>query len=144
MAIGSAAATMGTAFVAQSIDRGHQVVKQVAVRAPESSTLLRRLGGTGASGPSASSVDADASSAPTEVVGRSGPQGGSARRDDRNGIDARPPAAETERLEISATADTPATQRLEASTAPMPTPGARGRSARRAAGVLLARHRRNA
>ena len=78
VAIGSAAATMATAFVAQSIDRGHQVVKQVAVRAPESSTLLRRLGGTEASGPSASSVDADASSPPTEVVGQSGPKGSGA------------------------------------------------------------------
>ena len=50
VAIGSAAATMATAFVAQSIERGHQAVKQVVVRAPESSTLLRKLGGTGASG----------------------------------------------------------------------------------------------
>jgi hypothetical protein len=131
VAIGSAAATMGTAFVAQSIDRGHQVVKQVAVRAPESSTLLRRLGGTGASRPSASSVDADASSAPTEVVGRSGPQGGSAPETIEMGSTAAP-AAETERLEISATADTPATQHLQASTAPMTTPG-RQAAARRAA-----------
>jgi hypothetical protein len=122
VAIGSAAATMGTAFVAQSIDRGHQVVKQVAVRAPESSTLLRRLGGTGASRPSDSSVDADASSAPTEVVGQSGPQGGSAPETIEM-ASAAAPAAETERLEISATADTPATQRLQATTAPMTTPG---------------------
>ena len=48
VAIGSAAATMATAFVAQSIERGHQAVKQVVVRAPETSTLLRKLGGTGA------------------------------------------------------------------------------------------------
>ena len=51
VAIGSAAATMGTALVAQSIDRGHEAVKQVAVRVPEPSTLLRKLGGTGVSGP---------------------------------------------------------------------------------------------
>ena len=44
VAIGSAAATMGTAFVAQSIERGHEAVKQVVVRAPETSTLLRKLG----------------------------------------------------------------------------------------------------
>ena len=47
VAIGSAAATIGTAFVAQSIDRGHEAVKQVAVRAPETSTLLRKLGAPG-------------------------------------------------------------------------------------------------
>jgi hypothetical protein len=50
VAIGSAAATFGTAVVAQSIERGHQAVKQVVVRVPETSTLLRRLGGTGAAG----------------------------------------------------------------------------------------------
>jgi hypothetical protein len=122
VAIGSAAATMATAFVAQSIDRGHQVVKQVAVRAPESSTLLRRLGGTGASGPSASSVDAEASSAPTEVVGQSGPKGGGAPETIEMASTAAP-AAETGRLEISAAADTPATQRLQATTTAMTTPG---------------------
>jgi hypothetical protein len=123
VAIGSAAATMATAFVAQSIDRGHQVVKQVAVRAPESSTLLRRLGGTGASGPSASSVDADASSAPTEVVG-----GGAPETIEMASTAA--PVAETERLEISAAADSPATQRLHATTTPM-TPPLRQAAARR-------------
>ena len=76
VAIGSAAATMATAFVAQSIERGHQAVKQVVVRAPETSTLLRKLGGTGASGGATSS--ADASSAPTEVVGRPEPDGSGA------------------------------------------------------------------
>jgi hypothetical protein len=50
VAIGSAAATFGTAFLAQSIDRGHDVVKQVVVRVPESTPLLRRLGGTQATG----------------------------------------------------------------------------------------------
>ena len=49
VAIGSAAATFGTALVAQSIERGHEAVKQVVVRAPESSPLLRKLGGTGTS-----------------------------------------------------------------------------------------------
>ena len=126
VAIGSAAATMATAFVAQSIDRGHQVVKQVAVRAPESSTLLRRLGGTGASGPSASSVDPDASSAPTEVVGQSGPKGvGAAETIEMASTAA--PADETERLEISATTGTPGTQRLTAmsTSTPSPAPAAR-------------------
>ncbi len=60
VAIGSAAATFGTAVVAQSIERGHQAVKQVVVRVPETSTLLRRLGGTGAAGV-AQSVPADPS-----------------------------------------------------------------------------------
>src|SRR3984957_17063778 len=126
VAIGSAAATMGTALVAQSIDRGHQVVKQVAVRAPESSTLLRRLGGTGASGPSTSSVDADASSAPTEVVGQSEPKGGSAPETVQMASTAAP-AGETERVEIAATSETPATQRPQATTASSTTrPTARG------------------
>lgn len=50
VAIGSGAATFGTAFVSQSIEHGHKVVKQVVVRVPESATLLRRFGGTAASG----------------------------------------------------------------------------------------------
>jgi hypothetical protein len=115
VAIGSAAATMATALVAQSIERGHQAVKQVAVRAPETSTLLRKLGGTRASGASASSVDA--SSAPTEEVGRSEPQGVSAPETVEM-ASTPAPAGETERLEISATAATPATQRLRATTTP--------------------------
>ena len=125
VAIGSAAATMATAFVAQSIDRGHQVVKQVAVRAPDSSTLLRRLGGTGPSGAAASSVDPDESSAPTEVVGQSGPQGARAPETIEMASSAAP-AADTERLEISATTETPATQRLQATSTP-----ARATAARR-------------
>jgi hypothetical protein len=120
VAIGSAAATMATAFVAQSIDRGHQAVKQVAIRAPESSSLLRRLGGTGASGDSASSVDA--SSAPTEVVGQPTPQGG----DDADTVEMTSTAAatgaagaaETERVPSPVAADAPATQRLQAATPP--------------------------
>jgi hypothetical protein len=127
VAIGSAAATMGTAFVAQSIERGHDAVKQVAVRVPESSTLLRKLGGTGVSGPSASSVEA--SSAPTEVVGQAHP-GASEPGQSEPGHESESeaetiemastaaPVAETQRLEISATADAPATERLVASTSP--------------------------
>ncbi len=128
VAIGSAAATMATAFVAQSIDRGHEAVKQVAIRAPQSSSLLRRLGGTGPSGDSASSVDA--SSAPTEVVGQPVPQGGgdadtvemtsTAARTDATG------AAETERVPSPVAADAPATQRLQA-----PPPPPTGRTPRR-------------
>ena len=114
VAIGSAAATLGTAFVAQSIDRGHEAVKQVAVRAPESSTLLRKLGGTATSSPSTASVDAV--SAPTEVVGR--PQPGSGDQDTNVMSSTALPAAETERLEISAAADAPAAERLQASTEP--------------------------
>lgn len=117
VAIGSAAATMATAFVAQSIDRGHQAVKQVAIRVPESSSLLRRLGGTGASGDSASSVDA--SSAPTEVVGQSAPQaGGDADTVGMTSTAAASGAAETERVPSPVTADAPATQRLRAATPP--------------------------
>jgi hypothetical protein len=116
VAIGSAAATMGTALVAQSIERGHQAVKQVAVRVPETSTLLRKLGGTGTSGPSTSSVDA--SSVPTEVVG--GPQPGSGADETIEMASTTVPAAETERLEISAATDAPATEHLQASTMPAP------------------------
>jgi hypothetical protein len=137
VAIGSAAATMGTAFVAQSIDRGHEAVKQVAVRVPESSTLLRKLGGTGVSAPAASTVDA--SSAPTEVVGQAQPgasnPGQSASGKSASGHESEAetvemestaaPVAETQRLEISAAADAPATERLVASTSPTRAPTAR-------------------
>ena len=109
VAIGSAAATMATALVAQSIERGHEAVKQVVVRAPEASTLLRKLGGTGASGGSAASAEA----APTQVVGRSAPEDG--RRAETVQMESvAAPVGETERLEISATADAPATERLRA------------------------------
>jgi hypothetical protein len=50
VAIGSIAATTGTALVFQSIERTNQAVKQVVVRVPDSSKLLRRLGGTKAAG----------------------------------------------------------------------------------------------
>ncbi len=82
VAIGSAAATMATAFVAQSIERGHQAVKQVAVKAPETATLLRKLGGTGVSG----DTQSQASSAPTEVV-RSRHAGRGGYRDRQDGVD---------------------------------------------------------
>ncbi|HEY5383670.1 MAG TPA: hypothetical protein VIJ56_00410 [Acidimicrobiales bacterium] len=119
VAIGSAAATMGTAFVAQSIERGHEAVKQVAVRVPESSTLLRKLGGTGVTGPTASSVDA--SSTPTEVVGQAQPGAQPGHEGDAETVEmasTASPVAETQRLEISAAADAPATERLVASTSP--------------------------
>ena len=114
VAIGSAAATMATALVAQSIERGHEAVKQVVVRAPETSTLLRKLGGTGASGGTAGS----ATTAPMRAVGRPGPEdGGSAETVQMESVAA--PVGETGRLEISAVADAPATERLRATTAPM-------------------------
>jgi hypothetical protein len=50
VAIGSVAATTGSALLFQSIERTNQAVKQVVVRAPESSKLLRRLGGTATAG----------------------------------------------------------------------------------------------
>jgi hypothetical protein len=120
VAIGSAAATMATALVAQSIERGHEAVKQVVVRAPEASTLLRKLGGTGASGRTAASAE----TAPTRVVGRSAPEdGGRAETVQMESVGA--PVGETERLEISAMADAPATERLRATTAPMRPAGTR-------------------
>ncbi len=122
VAIGSAAATTATALVTQSIERGHEAVKQVVVRAPETSTLLRKLGGTGASG----STAASASTAPTQVVGRSVPDdGGSAETHEMESVGS--PVGETERLEISAVADAPVTERLRATTAPMrPAAGRQG------------------
>jgi len=114
VAIGSAAATMATALVAQSIERGHEAVKQVVVRAPETSTLLRKLGSTGASGDTAAS----ASTAPMQVVGQSGSDdGGTAETVPMESVGS--PVGETERLEISAVADAPATERLRATTTPM-------------------------
>jgi hypothetical protein len=115
VAIGSAAATTATALVTQSIERGHEAVRQVVVRAPETSTLLRKLGGTGASGGAASSVDA--SSAPTEAVRQVGPEGGP-EAETAEMESAAAPVGATERLEISAVADAPATERLRATTAP--------------------------
>jgi hypothetical protein len=50
VAIGSIAATMGTVLIFQSIERTNTAVKQVVVRVPDSSRLLRRLGGTKAAG----------------------------------------------------------------------------------------------
>jgi hypothetical protein len=50
VAIGSIAATTGTALVFQSIERTNKAMKQVVVRVPDRSKLLRRLGGTKAAG----------------------------------------------------------------------------------------------
>jgi hypothetical protein len=61
VAIGSAAATSGTALVAQSIERGHKKMQQV-VRVPDRSVLLRRIGFTGTSG------DADVTTAPAHAA----------------------------------------------------------------------------
>jgi hypothetical protein len=127
VAIGSMAATFGTALVAQSIERGQHAVKQVA-RVPESSTLLRRLGGTRASGGAAASVDA--SSAPTEAVRQQRPDGG-AGAETAEMESAAAPAGETERLEISAVADAPATERLRATTLPMQPAAGRVAASRR-------------
>ncbi len=117
VAIGSAAATMGTAVVAQSIERGQNAVKQVVVRAPESSSLLRKLGGTDASGGAASSVDVSAT--PTEAVATEG-----AGDETVEMQSAAAPLDRTGRLEISAEADAPAAERLQATTHPA-VPGGR-------------------
>ena len=47
VAIGSAAATMATALVAQSIERGHEAVKQVVVRAPGVGDVAAQAGRNG-------------------------------------------------------------------------------------------------
>jgi hypothetical protein len=122
VAIGSAAATIGSALVMQSIERGQHAVKQVAVRVQDGSTapLLRRLGGTASSGEAASSP---ADAAPTQVVG---PAAEETAKMESGGAS----ADETNRLEISAVADAPVTERLEAETVPVPTHAAAGTDGR--------------
>jgi hypothetical protein len=66
VAIGSVAATTGSALLFQSIERTNQAVKQVVVRAPESS-VLRRLGGTTTAGVT-ESEPADASALTEETT----------------------------------------------------------------------------
>jgi hypothetical protein len=119
VAIGSMAATMGTALVAQSIERGQKVVKQAVVRVPEgpTSTLLRRVGGTGAAGGATSSVDGGQKEPePTEVVGAVGEET----------TEMEPTAAfvnATAREEVpaaEAAALAPVTARFEAETVPLP------------------------
>ena len=85
VAIGSAAATIGTALVAQSIERGHEAVRQVVVRAPEDS-VLRKLGGTAVGGASAASVDE--SSVPTEAVASAAASGAQDVTDETAQMDA--------------------------------------------------------
>jgi hypothetical protein len=117
VAIGSMAATMGTALVAQSIERGQKVVKQAVVRVPEgpTSTLLRRMGGTGAAGGATSSVDGGRKEPePTEVAGAVGEET----------TEMEPTAAfvnATERVDVpAAEADAPVTARFGAETVPLP------------------------
>jgi hypothetical protein len=113
VAIGSTVATIGTALVAQSIERGHEAVKQVVVRAPDTSTLLRKLGGTGASGDAASTQQQ--SGAPTGAVA-------AASRAGDDTVEMASTAAsldEGETLEVSAVTDAPPTEVLEASTTPV-------------------------
>jgi hypothetical protein len=75
VAIGSVAATVGTALLFQSIERTRTAVQQVVLRAPDGTRLLNRLGGTNAAGvtrseaagvpPSTSAGETD-DAAPTE------------------------------------------------------------------------------
>jgi hypothetical protein len=117
VAVGAAAATLGTALVAQSIERGHEAVKQAVERAPDSSSLLRRLGGTAATGAPTSSAPPPSSPASPASSVKSGVRAGETQRMES----AAAPAETTRRLEISAVADAPAPERLQASTMPGPT-----------------------
>lgn len=72
VAIGSVAATMGSALLFQSIERTHDAVKQVVVRVPDSTTLLRRLGHTKAAGITES--EPAGGTAPAEVTATSAVQ----------------------------------------------------------------------
>ncbi len=60
VAIGSVAATTGSAFLFQSIEHTQKAVKQVVVRVPDRPSLLRRLGGTRAAGVTDSAPPASA------------------------------------------------------------------------------------
>jgi hypothetical protein len=127
VAIGSMAATLGTALVSQSLERGQKVVKQAAVRVPEgpTSTLLRRMGGTGAAGGTTSSVD-DAGAGvaepePTEVAGTVGDETTQMKPATAAGVGVG--AGATERVEVVPAADVgadePVTEPFEATTAPL-------------------------
>ncbi len=117
VAIGSMAATLGTALVLQSIEHGQQAVKQAVVRVPEgpTSSLLRRIGGTGAAGGATSSVDGGPKEPePTEVVGAVG----------ENATETAPAVRyrdATERVEVPAAdvEDADATERFGAATTPL-------------------------
>jgi hypothetical protein len=110
VAIGSTVATIATALVAQSIERGHEAVKQVVVRAPESSSLLRKLGGTVVGGAAASSLEQ--SGAPTEAAAAT-----SGSADQTAEMTSSPAAIHgAETLEVSAVTDAPPTEMLVAST----------------------------
>ncbi|HTU36996.1 MAG TPA: hypothetical protein VMF35_03210 [Acidimicrobiales bacterium] len=140
VAIGSMAATLGTAFVSQSIDRGHKAVQQVAEQLPETSagTLLRRLGGTSTSGAAASSADTGSTPARVSGSGAAGAGAGAAAAgagsaaaatgtspataatDDTVRLDPGHQGSreETQPLDVAASPEAPATERLSASTMP--------------------------
>jgi hypothetical protein len=127
VAIGSAAATFGTAVVAQSIERGHQAVKQVVVRVPETSALLRRLGGTEAAGVAQSTpADPAPSSALIEETATS-----SGQADDAVAMALSAPYGEHVTEQLPAAEDAPSTRQLpvtarpESSPAPPPAGGIR-------------------
>ena len=105
--------------VSQSIERGHEAVKQVVVRVPDgsTSTLLRRLGGTGTAGGARPRSTAADEPEPTEVVGAG--RATRRRRWSRSGRS----ADDTEHARDlgGGSPSDAATERLEASTVPMPT-----------------------
>ena len=102
----------------QSIERGHEAVKQVVVRVPDGSTshAAAPAGRNGHRRRGGGCVGVDATPRPTEVVGR----GEGDQTTEMESVGAS--ADETQRLEISAVADAPATERLEASAVPTPVP----------------------
>jgi hypothetical protein len=112
VAIGSAVATIGTALVSQSIERGHEAVRQVVVRAPDTK-LLRRLGSTDASG---SDATVHAQVAPAEA--RQAAAGSAAAGEESASMESALSAGDTQHLEVSAVADAPGTERLESVTLP--------------------------
>jgi hypothetical protein len=109
VAIGSAVATIGTALVSQSIERGHEAVKQVVVRAPDTS-VLRRVGGTRASGKADATVPTQFASAESVPAA----SGSVAAGDETASMESGLKSGDTQRLEVSAVAGAPAAERLEA------------------------------
>jgi hypothetical protein len=97
VAIGSIVATTGSAFLFQSIERTHDAVKQVVVRVPDRTGLLRRLGGTKAAG--VTDAEPAASSALTEETAS---RGASADQGAEPMVAAAPVEPATESLPVNA------------------------------------------
>jgi len=101
VAVGSMVATFGTALVAQSLERTQTAMKQVVVRVPDRSNLLRRFGGTRAIGAT--------ESAPTETTPLAeGSTTTTGHSDDTVQVEITPPALDHDTEVVPVTAMLPA------------------------------------